>query len=56
MRDGLKVILFEQTAKVLERRFGFRVEEYGLRQVFPRAPSRPSPPRGEGRVGPCWPG
>jgi hypothetical protein len=36
VRDGLKVIVFEQTAKVLEERFGFRVAEYGLREVFPR--------------------
>src|SRR5262249_35820881 len=34
VRDGLKVVVFEQTAKVLEERFGFRVAEYGLRQVF----------------------
>ncbi len=38
VRDGLKVILFEQTSEVLEKRFGFRVQEYGLRQVFPRVP------------------
>jgi hypothetical protein len=38
VRDGLRVILFEQTAEVLERRFGFRVAEYGLREVFPRVP------------------
>jgi hypothetical protein len=38
VRDGLKVIVFEQTAAVLEGRFGFRVAEYGLRQVFPRVP------------------
>ena len=41
MRDGLKVIVFEQTAEVLEKRFGFRVAEYGLRQVFPRVPDHP---------------
>jgi hypothetical protein len=41
VRDGLKVIVFEQTAKVLEQRFGFRVAEYGLRQVFPRVPDHP---------------
>jgi beta-galactosidase len=41
VRDGLKVIVFEQTAKVLEARFGFRVAEYGLRQVFPRVPDHP---------------
>jgi hypothetical protein len=38
VRDGLKVIVFEQTAEVLEQRLGFRVAEYGLRQVFPRVP------------------
>ncbi len=36
VRTGLKVIVFEQTAPVLEKRLGFRVTEYGLRQVFPR--------------------
>jgi hypothetical protein len=30
--------VFEQAAKVLEGRFGFRVAEYGLRQVFRRVP------------------
>jgi beta-galactosidase len=29
-----KVIIFEQTGEVLEKRFGFRVAEYGLRWVF----------------------
>jgi beta-galactosidase len=38
---GLKVLIFEQTARVLERRFGFRVEEYGLRNVFARIPDHP---------------
>jgi beta-galactosidase len=41
VRDGLKVIVFEQSAQVLEERFGFRVAEYGLRQVFPRVPDHP---------------
>ncbi|MCI0460114.1 MAG: hypothetical protein L0Z62_24445, partial [Gemmataceae bacterium] len=41
VRQGLKVIVFEQTAQVLEERFGFRVTEYGLRQVFPRVPDHP---------------
>ncbi|MFC1633883.1 glycoside hydrolase family 2 TIM barrel-domain containing protein [Planctomycetota bacterium] len=41
VRDGLKVLLFEQTADVLEKRFGFRVAEYGLRQVFKRVPDHP---------------
>jgi len=38
---GLKVIIFEQTAEVLEKRFGFRVQEYGLRNVFRRVPDHP---------------
>jgi hypothetical protein len=41
VRDGLKVVVFEQSAKVLEQRFGFRVAEYGLRQVFPRVTDHP---------------
>lgn len=41
VRNGLKVVLFEQTSKVLEKRLGLRVEEYGLRQVFPRVPNHP---------------
>jgi len=41
VRDGLKVVLFEQTSQVLEQRFGFRVVEYGLRNVFPRVPDHP---------------
>ena len=38
VRDGLKVIVFEQQPEVLEKRLGFRVQQYGLRQVFPRCP------------------
>jgi hypothetical protein len=38
---GLKVIVFEQEPQVLERRLGFRIAEYGLRQVFPRVPDHP---------------
>jgi len=41
VRDGLKVVVFEQTLEVLEKRFGFRVVEYGLRSVFPRVPDHP---------------
>jgi beta-galactosidase len=41
VRDGLKVVAFEQTADVLEKRLGFRVTEYGLRQVFTRVPDHP---------------
>ncbi len=41
VRDGLKVVVFEQTSEALEKRLGFRVAEYGLRQVFPRIPDHP---------------
>jgi hypothetical protein len=41
VREGLKVIIFEQTPDVLERRFGFRTATYGLRQVFKRVPDHP---------------
>ncbi len=39
--DGLKVLVFEQTLEALEKRLGFRVEEYGLRNVFPRVAGHP---------------
>jgi beta-galactosidase len=39
--DGLKVLMFEQNSDVLEKRFGFRVAEYGLRRVFKRVPDHP---------------
>jgi hypothetical protein len=42
VRDGLKVLVFEQTADVLEKRLGFRVAEYGLRNVFHRVPDHPA--------------
>ena len=42
VRDGLKVLVFEQTSEALERRLGFRVQEYGLRQVFARIPDHPA--------------
>ncbi len=42
VRRGLKVLVFEQTAEALEQRLGFRVAEYGLRQVFPRIPGHPA--------------
>ncbi|MBN1853695.1 MAG: hypothetical protein JW829_13265, partial [Pirellulales bacterium] len=38
---GLKVLVFEQTSKALEQRLGFRVQEYGLRNVFPRIANHP---------------
>ena len=41
VRDGLKVIVFEQSGEVLEKRFGFRIAEYGMRWVFPRVPGHP---------------
>jgi hypothetical protein len=42
VRDGLKVLVLEQTSEALEKRIGFRVEEYGLRQVFARVPDHPA--------------
>jgi hypothetical protein len=42
VRSGLRVLAFEQTAGVLEQRLGFRVTEYGLRNVFPRIPDHPA--------------
>ncbi len=42
VRDGLKVVIFEQTGEVLEKRFGFRIAEYGLRWVFNRVPDHPA--------------
>jgi len=42
VRDGLKTIVFEQSAEVLEKRLGFRVAEYGLRQVFRRLADHPA--------------
>jgi len=41
VRNGLKVIIFEQSGEVLEKRFGFRVAEYGLRWVFKRVADHP---------------
>jgi hypothetical protein len=42
VKEGLKVLVFEQTSAVLEKRLGFRVEEYGLRRVFARIPDHPA--------------
>ncbi len=42
VRQGLKVLVFEQTPDVLEKRFGFRVNQYGLRTIFPRVPDHPA--------------
>jgi len=41
VREGLRVVVFEQTSEVLERRLGFRVVEYGLRDVHVRVPDHP---------------
>jgi co-chaperonin GroES (HSP10) len=41
VRNGLKVVIFEQTGEVLEKRFGFRIAEYGLRWVFKRVSDHP---------------
>jgi len=41
VRDGLKVVIFEQTDDVLEKRFGFRIARYGMRWVFKRVPDHP---------------
>jgi hypothetical protein len=41
VREGLRVIVFEQTSEALEKRLGFRTAEYGLRQVFKRVPDHP---------------
>lgn len=41
VREGLRVVMFEQSSQVLEQRLGFRTTEYGLRQLFPRAPDHP---------------
>ena len=41
VREGLKVVVFEQAPEVLEQRFGFRVATYGLRWVFKRVPDHP---------------
>lgn len=42
VRDGLKVLMFEQKPDVLEKRLGFRIQEYGLRRVFKRIPDHPA--------------
>ncbi|MGH9325875.1 MAG: hypothetical protein ACRD2B_04200 [Terriglobia bacterium] len=41
VRDGLKVVIFEQAGEVLEKRFGFRIAEYGMRWLFKRIPDHP---------------
>ncbi|MDX9980218.1 MAG: glycoside hydrolase family 2 TIM barrel-domain containing protein, partial [Lentisphaeria bacterium] len=41
LRDGMRVLVFEQDADILRDRLGFRVNLQGLRQVFPRVPHHP---------------
>jgi beta-galactosidase len=41
VRNGLKIVFFEQTPDALEKRLGFRVAAYGLRQVFSTIPNHP---------------
>ena len=41
VREGLRVVVFEQTAEALEKRLGFRTAEYGLRQLFRRNADHP---------------
>ena len=42
VREGLKVLVFEQTPEVLTNRLGFRVNVHGLRRVVRRAPEHPA--------------
>jgi beta-galactosidase len=42
VRDGLKVLVFEQTSEALEQRLGFRVEEFGERQAYRRIDGHPA--------------
>ena len=42
VRDGLRVLVFEQTPEALEKRLGFRIAEYGLRTAFRRVPDHPA--------------
>jgi beta-galactosidase len=41
VRNGLKIIMFEQASDVLEKRFGFRVHEYGIRKAYKRMSDHP---------------
>ncbi|NRA37431.1 MAG: hypothetical protein HRU15_04780 [Planctomycetes bacterium] len=38
---GQKILVMEQGSDVLEQRFGFRIQEYGLRRAFPRVTGHP---------------
>lgn len=41
VRDGLNVLIFEQPTRAIER-LGFRINEHGLRSVFPRSSGHPA--------------
>jgi len=41
VRDGLNVLVFEQPTRAMER-LGFRVNEHGLRTLFPRVSGHPA--------------
>ena len=41
-RNGLNVLVFEQTAETLEQRLGFRINIHGLRYTYARVPSHPA--------------
>ena len=42
VKDGLKVLVFEQTAEALSDRLGFRINVHGMRRAFVRTPSHPA--------------
>ena len=41
VRGGLNVLVFEQPTRAMER-LGFRINEHGLRRLFPRVPGHPA--------------
>jgi hypothetical protein len=42
LRNGLKVLVFEQDAATLRDRLGFRINVHGLRKVYPRVSEHPA--------------
>ena len=42
VKNGLKVLVFEQTAEALSDRLGFRINVHGMRTAFARTPSHPA--------------
>jgi hypothetical protein len=42
LREGLRVLVFEQDAETLRDRLGFRINLHGLRQLYPRTPDHPA--------------